>query len=598
MQIHFENPGAGMARPAGGSNPVLPGPSAQTGAGFVALLAEEGWGVAEPPVLTHPPVLAVAEAAQVDQPGPVAAPPADPVRADGTGAVPVPPPMPVRRDERPIRSPLPENVSVPDFFEDSGLGGLPQDAGARTAGLTEDARNLPDQDPVAADLDTDAPQPALTPGSVLVPTVTPPVAAGHRGGVDASVPPTLEPMQPDARRSVTFKKDVNEAIEARHGREGVHHPNGGKAIEMAAPGTVDDGVGDRAKEPKTASDTAKMVEKSLPVQGNAFALTAAPPMGLSLPSAPGPTVSLRLPDGSDVAVFGHVERMGDVIAPLPTTAAPGIDEIAMDFPEGNPPISVRFASSPTAHADEAPQGTGAVTAVPANPVAPGSPLPQMPLSPSGQALWQENPQQENLTALAVATDAAREQPAPIAFNAPDPAGGEPVGPATAAPGMSTATARADLAPLPGPHEPRAVSFDDLPRMMPVLLKAQGAAGAVELRLQPADLGAISISMQPEADRVTVVIQADRPETAELLRRNADLLSQELKQGGFAQASISFAAGGQGGWGTGGQPEGQRTDHAGLGRDGHVASASPSSDRAARATADPALAGQGRLYLRL
>lgn len=612
MQIHFENPGAGMARSTGGPIPVVPpGPPAQTGAGFVALLAGEGVTVAEPPVLTHPLVLPEPAPAGGDQSAPVAGLPADPVPTDGTAAVPVPPPMPVWHGQRQIRSLPAETVSVPAFLEGSGEPELPQEGGERPAGRTEDARVHPDQDPAALETDTaEATQPAPTSGPAPVLTAALPSATGGKVGGDPSLPPTPGLVPPIAAGAGTFAPDVKPLNRtAREGEgegEAARRPTKGKAIELAAPGpaddraddTVEDRARDTGKGPQIVSDTAVRAENLLRVPGNAFALTAAPPTGLSLPSATVSPVPLLPPFGPDMPVVGRGDRPGDVIAPSPITAAPGMDAIAMVLAEGNPPNPVRFASSPTPRADEVPQGTGAAPAPPANPVATGSPVPQAPLSPSGQAPRQGNPHHENPAALAIAADAAPAQPEFIAQDVPDPAGGAPLTPATAALGTSMAPVRADAVPLPGPHEPRAVPFDDLPRMMPVLLKAQGAAGAVEMRLQPADLGAISISLQPEADRVTVVIQADRPETADLLRRNADLLSQELRQGGFAQASISFAAGGQGGWGTGGQPEGQRTDHGDAGRDGHGAPAPHSSDRAARAMADPVLAGQGRLYLRL
>ena len=71
----------------------------------------------------------------------------------------------------------------------------------------------------------------------------------------------------------------------------------------------------------------------------------------------------------------------------------------------------------------------------------------------------------------------------------------------------------------------------------------GKPASLELTLTPEDLGKIRLVMTPDGDKIRVVIQAERPETMELLKRNTEGFTAELRQSGYASASFSF-----GGWG--------------------------------------------------
>ncbi|MFN3613752.1 MAG: flagellar hook-length control protein FliK [Rubrimonas sp.] len=75
---------------------------------------------------------------------------------------------------------------------------------------------------------------------------------------------------------------------------------------------------------------------------------------------------------------------------------------------------------------------------------------------------------------------------------------------------------------------------------------------VELRLDPPELGRVSIGIQLEDGALRAVVAADRPETLDLLRRHADALQRELNASGFGRADLSFA------------------DHRGGGRNGREA----------------------------
>ena len=72
--------------------------------------------------------------------------------------------------------------------------------------------------------------------------------------------------------------------------------------------------------------------------------------------------------------------------------------------------------------------------------------------------------------------------------------------------------------------------------------AQPRPDGVSLTLAPEELGRLQMTIQTSGDQLTLAIAADRPETLDLLRRHADQLSQELRQAGFAQPTLSFSQG--------------------------------------------------------
>lgn len=66
---------------------------------------------------------------------------------------------------------------------------------------------------------------------------------------------------------------------------------------------------------------------------------------------------------------------------------------------------------------------------------------------------------------------------------------------------------------------------------------------IELRLDPEELGAVSIILQDHDDSLLVRISTERPDTLDLMRRNADQLLTELRVAGFAGAEMRFDTGG-------------------------------------------------------
>ena len=80
-----------------------------------------------------------------------------------------------------------------------------------------------------------------------------------------------------------------------------------------------------------------------------------------------------------------------------------------------------------------------------------------------------------------------------------------------------------------------------------VIKEQSAPGktkTIELTLAPEELGQIRLVLQPDGDKMRIVVQAERPETLDLLRRNTETFSSELRQSGFANSSFSFGSWGE------------------------------------------------------
>ena len=64
-------------------------------------------------------------------------------------------------------------------------------------------------------------------------------------------------------------------------------------------------------------------------------------------------------------------------------------------------------------------------------------------------------------------------------------------------------------------------------------------GSVEIKLSPEELGRVRMTVSPGDAEVTISVMAERGETLDLLRRNADILSAELRNAGFERLSLDF-----------------------------------------------------------
>ncbi|WP_165351948.1 flagellar hook-length control protein FliK [Salipiger sp. IMCC34102] len=67
---------------------------------------------------------------------------------------------------------------------------------------------------------------------------------------------------------------------------------------------------------------------------------------------------------------------------------------------------------------------------------------------------------------------------------------------------------------------------------------------VEVSLNPAELGRVRMSIQAQDSMLTLVIQVDRPETADLMRRHAETLASEFRQMGYNNLTMDISTGGE------------------------------------------------------
>jgi flagellar hook-length control protein FliK len=74
--------------------------------------------------------------------------------------------------------------------------------------------------------------------------------------------------------------------------------------------------------------------------------------------------------------------------------------------------------------------------------------------------------------------------------------------------------------------------------------AAGDTSRVEIRLDPAELGRVHIALSRTERGLHASVTAERPETMDLLRRNADVLTRELAAAGYDTVSLDMAQGGQ------------------------------------------------------
>ena len=70
-------------------------------------------------------------------------------------------------------------------------------------------------------------------------------------------------------------------------------------------------------------------------------------------------------------------------------------------------------------------------------------------------------------------------------------------------------------------------------------------GAIQIRLDPPELGRITLHINAAEMGTTASVTADRPEVIDLLRRHESLLSAELKDAGFKNLTFDFSQNGTG-----------------------------------------------------
>jgi hypothetical protein len=65
-----------------------------------------------------------------------------------------------------------------------------------------------------------------------------------------------------------------------------------------------------------------------------------------------------------------------------------------------------------------------------------------------------------------------------------------------------------------------------------------------LRLEPAELGRVTLSLRGDERSMTLFVQAERPETLELIRRSSQDLAGELSDLGYENITFEFGSSGE------------------------------------------------------
>ncbi len=101
-------------------------------------------------------------------------------------------------------------------------------------------------------------------------------------------------------------------------------------------------------------------------------------------------------------------------------------------------------------------------------------------------------------------------------------------------GTGSVRTEAPAAPLPSvAADPRVV----IQQITQALIRMDGAR--TEVTLDPVELGRVSLTFVTKDDGVSVSVVADRPETADLLRRNSEQLQRDLTDAGYEGVELDF-----------------------------------------------------------
>ena len=139
-----------------------------------------------------------------------------------------------------------------------------------------------------------------------------------------------------------------------------------------------------------------------------------------------------------------------------------------------------------------------------------------------------------------------------------------------------------------PHTP--LLAQHVAQQMAVTLR-HGSDRVTEMALDPAELGKVRMTVKAQDQAIVLTVVAERPDTADLMRRHTDVLQQEFRALGFTSVTLEFSAG-QGG-----------AQHGTARADGRAGANADAVDGDPRENGDvmperPSAAADGRLDLRI
>ncbi len=184
-----------------------------------------------------------------------------------------------------------------------------------------------------------------------------------------------------------------------------------------------------------------------------------------------------------------------------------------------PPVAPLPAQAPASGAPMVATGAGPAPLPDSPPPPPAAAPAQTMAKPTVQPLFSPAP---------ASPDRAQEDPSTLQF------------------GIRIERQALEIAPAPRITAPQpAPVANQIAAQLPQLL-TKADTQTLELRLDPPELGRVTIHIKAQDQQIIAQVVADRPDTVDLMRRHADMLTSTLARAGFAQADLSFQQGqGQG-----------------------------------------------------
>ena len=233
------------------------------------------------------------------------------------------------------------------------------------------------------------------------------------------------------------------------------------------------------------------------------------------------------------------------LAPRPQTAAPFA---GARLPEGDAPLDVRSGEGmpEIAGPEKASIPATPPLSAAANPPGARGSLPRHGTDDQGRNVGREG-SELGAAVLAGSEPTRRVLPKPMVDTIAS-------GPAAFSPPMEPGRERNDLATLGLAPVPQNATWATTPGVPPgegmvardigrqIAQAGLAPGGTAELRLAPEELGPLRLSVERSEDGLRLVIEAARPETADLLRRHIEALRQELRQEGLGSVGVSIGGG--------------------------------------------------------
>lgn len=364
------------------------------------------------------------------------------------------------------------------------------------------------------------------------------------------------------------------------------------SVEVVVPAEAGDASGERTTTSLGTSSPVEGRREELATEMIGDASTSRLSPTLNLKSATSDTSDSRL-DGAAPTESASPEIVVDAAAPVITQPQRVVERVVSRTPVPSPPVVSPLFSTPTEGTSEGEPSLEVPESLPVSSVGPRDgaanatgPIPAVPPAGLVEGLWgaiQRGPARAAVieTGVGEARTSSAEVTADawsgLAGSIPPPPDQNPQGgdrrdaDASTNIGIPSAAKRGEagetrLAAPRAVAEPRIEPREFLTRqVLPGLATARDEGRAVTLRLDPPELGALRVQVTVRDRSVVAVLEAERPETRQLLGDNLAQLRDALQQQGFGidRIEVSLADGrfddqrSAGNGGLGGQQSGSR-----------------------------------------